>query len=198
MNVYERRIERNKERILQATLELFQVHGIKKTTTNDIAQKAGVSPATVYNHFGSKGDLVRATVEYFLAATAADFRKIFEGDLPFLEKMGGILLYKSDILGRYQGELMQTIISEDPEIRHLVDSVYLAEIRQMVINFYEEGKRQGYVNQDLSTETIMRYMLIVRSGMAAESILSEDPEHNRKIMQELAPLFLYGILGKPE
>jgi hypothetical protein len=75
--------------------------------------------------------------------------------------------------------------------------VYLTEIRQMVINFYEEGKRQGYVNPELSTETIMRYILIVRSGMAAESILSEDPEQNRKMMQELTPLFLYGILGKP-
>ena len=197
MNAYERRMERNKERILQATLELFQVHGIKKTTTNDIAQKAGVSPATVYNHFGSKEELVRDTVRYFLAATASDFRKIFEGDLSFLGKMEQILLYKSDMLGQYQGEFMQTIISEDPEIRHIVDSEYLIKIRQMVINFYEEGKRQGYVNPELSTETIMRYMLIVRSGMAAESILSEDPGHNRKMIQELTPLFLYGIMGKP-
>ncbi|MFC1983594.1 TetR/AcrR family transcriptional regulator [Chloroflexota bacterium] len=197
MKAYERRAERNKERILRATLELFQVHGIKKTTTNEVARKAGVSPATVYNHFGSKEDLVRATVKYFLTSTAADFSKIFKGDLPFLGKMEQILLYKSDMLGQYQGEFMQTIISEDPEIRHLVDSVYLAEIRQMIINFYEEGRRQGYVNPELSTETIVRYMLIVRSGMAAESTLSEDPEHNRKMMQELAPLFLYGIMGKP-
>ena len=198
MNVYERRMEQNKERILRATLELFQVHGIKKTTTHDIARKAGVSPATIYNHFGSKEDLVRAAVKYFLNSTAADFNKIFRGNLSFLEKMEQILLYKSDMLGQYQGEFMQTIISEDPEIRHIVDSVYLTDIRQMVFNFYEEGKRQGQVNPELSTENIMRYMLIIRSGMAAESILSEDPEHNRKLMQELTPLFLYGILGKPD
>jgi len=102
MKAYERRMERNKERILQATLELFQVHGIKKTTTNDIARKAGISPATVDNHFGSKEDLVRATVRYFLTSTAADFSKIFKGDLSFLEKMEQILLYKSDMLGKYQ------------------------------------------------------------------------------------------------
>jgi AcrR family transcriptional regulator len=197
MKAHELRTERNKERILRATLELFQIHGIKKTTTHDIARKAGVSPATVYNHFGNKEGLVRATVRYFLTGTVADFRKIIEGELSFMMKMEQILSYKSAMIGRYQGEFMQTIISEDPEIRHLVDSVYLAEIRQMVFNFYEEGKRQGYINPELSTETIMRYSLIVRSGMAAESILSEDPEHNRKMMQELSPLFLYGILGKP-
>jgi len=197
VKAYERRMERNKERILQAALELFQVHGIKKTTTGDIAQKAGVSPATVYNHFGSKEELVRAAVKYFLRRTAADFGEILNGKLSFMEKMERVLSYKSNMLGQYQGDFMQTIISEDPEIRHFIDSVYLKEIRQMVVDFYEEGKRQGYINPELSTETIMRYMLIIRSGMAAESTLSEDPGHNRRMMQELTPLFLYGLMGKP-
>jgi AcrR family transcriptional regulator len=197
MKPSERRIERNKDRILRATLELFQVHGIKKTTTHDIARKAGVSPATVYNHFGSKEDLIRAAVKYFLTGTAADFSQILKGELSFREKMEKVLSFKSNMLGQYQGEFMQTLISEDPEIRHLVDSVYLTDMRQMIIDFYEEGKAQGYVNPELSTETIVRYLLIVRSGMAAESALSEDPQNNRRLMQELTPLFLYGIMGKP-
>jgi len=141
MNVYERRIERNKERILRATLELFQVHGIKKTTTNDIAQKAGVSPATVYNHFGSKKDLVLATIEYFLNSAMVDFKNIVTGNLSFMEKMERILSYKSDMLGQYQGEFMQAVISEDPEIRQFVNSVYMTKIMPVVMDFYDEGKR---------------------------------------------------------
>jgi len=191
-------MERNKERIFQATLDLFQVHGIRKTTTNDIAQKAGVSPATVYNHFGNKEDLVRATIKYFLNSILADFKNILTDNLSFMGKMEQILCYKSNMVGQYQGEFMQAIISEDPEIRHIVDSVYMTELMPVIMGFYEEGKRQGYVNPELSTENIIRYMLIVRSGMAAESVLSEDPEQNRKMIQELTPLFLYGIMGKPK
>jgi len=198
MNAYERRMERNKERILRATLELFQVHGIKKTTTNDVAQKAGVSPATVYNHFSNKEDLVRAAIEYFLKSTLADLKNILKGNLSFIEKMEQLLSYKSNMLGQYQGEFMQAIISEDPEIRQFVNSMYMTEIMPVVMDFYDEGKRQGYVNPELSTENIIRYMLIVRSGMAAESVLSDDPEHNRKVMQELTPLFLYGVMGTPK
>ncbi|MFC1986384.1 TetR/AcrR family transcriptional regulator [Chloroflexota bacterium] len=197
MKVHERRIERNKERILRATLNLFQVHGIKKTTTNDVARKAGVSPATVYNHFGSKEDLVRAAVKCFLTGAAADFRKIVEGNLPFMEKLEQVLLYKSDMFEHYQGEFLQTLISEDPEIRQLVDSVSRVEITPYVIDFYEEGKRQGYINPELSTETIMRFSEITRRGMVVESSLSEDPERNRKLLEELIPLYLYGIMGKP-
>jgi AcrR family transcriptional regulator len=197
MKAYERRIERNKERILRATLDLFQVHGIKKTTTSDIAQKAGISPATVYNHFGSKEDLVRATVKYFLTGAAADFRKIVEGDLPYMEKLKHVILYKSNMFGQYHGELLQTIVSDDPEIRQLVDSVSRVEITPYVIDFYEEGKRQGNINPELSTKTIMLFSEIIRKGMATESSLSEDPEYNRKLLQEVIPLYLYGILGKP-
>lgn len=197
MNAYERTVERNKEQILHAALELFRTHGVKKTATSDIARKARVSPATVYNHFGSKENLVRAAVKYFLTSMANNVSKILDRDLPFPEKMQQILSFKSDMLGRYQGEFIQTIISEAPEIRHLVDEILMTVGRQAVVNFFEEGKRQGYINPELSTETIFRYMLIFRSGMAAESILSEDPEHNLKIMQELTPLFLYGLMGKP-
>ena len=197
MKAYERIIERNKERILRATLELFQTYGVKRATISDIAHKAGVSLATVYNHFGNKENLTRDTIKYFLTTTVANISQIIKDNLSFLEKMERIILYKSDMFGQYQGAFIQTIISEDQEIRHIIDSVYLTEIRQLMIDFYEEGKRLGYVNPELSTENILRYLSIVRSGMAAESVLSENSEHNRKIMQELTRLFLYGIMGKP-
>ncbi|MFC1994672.1 TetR/AcrR family transcriptional regulator [Chloroflexota bacterium] len=193
----ERRVEKNKDRIIRAALELFRVHGIRKVAINDIAQKAGASAATVYNHFGSKEALVRAVVKHFFTSAAADFRKIMDGNLPFLEKLEQIFLYKSEIVGQYQGELLQTIVSDDPEIRQFIDSVYLVEMRQYLIDFYEEGKRRGYVNPELSAETIILYSEILGKGMAAESRLSEDPERTRKLMQELLPLCFYGLLGKP-
>ena len=198
LNGYRRRLEQNKERIIRAALEIFGTHGIKKTSIRDIAQKAGVTPVTVYNHFGSKDGLVLATVKYFLTSTAADIRQIMEGDVPYPEKIGQILLCKSDMLGRYQGELLRTIASEDPEIRQLVESVYRVEIIPYMIEFWEEGKRQGYINPEISTETIMRYSELVRNGMASESGLSDDPDHNRQWLQEMAPIFLYGIIGKPD
>jgi len=197
MKPSENRAERNKERILRAALELFQVHGIKKTTTNDVSQKAGVSPATVYNHFGSKEELVRAAVKYFLSITMEDFRKIFEGALSFPEKLWQIISYKSDMMGQYQGDFMKMVISEDPEILNYVNSVYMTEIMPMVTDFYDEGKRQGYINPELSTETIMLYFDVMRKGMSSSG-LSDNPDQNLKMLQEMTSLFLYGLMGRPE
>ena len=197
MKAHERRMERNRERVLRAALELFQVHGIKKTTTHDIARKAGVTPATVYNHFGSKEDLVRSVVKYFLTSTLADFKNIFAGEQSFPEKLKQIILYKSDLLGQYQGDFMKMVISEDPEILQFMNTVYMTEIMPMVTAFYDDGKRQGYINPELSTETIMLYFDIMRKGMSSAG-LSDNPEQNLKMLQEMTSLFLYGLMGKPE
>ena len=62
MDRFERRKEQKKSNIRQAALELFKTYGFKKVSISDIAHKAGVSPVTIYNHFGSKDELVRDVV----------------------------------------------------------------------------------------------------------------------------------------
>uniref|UniRef100_UPI00245473F4 TetR/AcrR family transcriptional regulator n=1 Tax=Nocardia cyriacigeorgica TaxID=135487 RepID=UPI00245473F4 len=47
-------------RILDAALDQFGQLGIKKTTIEDIARKAGVDRVTVYRRIGSRDDVVRA------------------------------------------------------------------------------------------------------------------------------------------
>ena len=47
-------------RIRDAALELFPQHGFEKTTVRAIAEAAGVSPALVLHHFGSKDGLRQA------------------------------------------------------------------------------------------------------------------------------------------
>lgn len=49
-----------RERILDAAQQLFQEQGIRDTGMDQLCAVAGVSKRTVYQHFGSKGDLVVA------------------------------------------------------------------------------------------------------------------------------------------
>ncbi|THF93324.1 MAG: helix-turn-helix transcriptional regulator [Sulfitobacter sp. SK025] len=53
-------IKRNNERpkqILSAAVELFRDRGFEATRLEDVADKAGVSKATIYLYFESKEDL---------------------------------------------------------------------------------------------------------------------------------------------
>ncbi len=54
-------------RIRDAALALFAREGFKSTTVRAIAERAGVSPALVVHHYGSKEGLRAACDEYLLA-----------------------------------------------------------------------------------------------------------------------------------
>jgi len=52
-----------RERILKASRRLFASKGYEETMMEDIAQRAGVSKATVYNYFPNKESLLIGTVD---------------------------------------------------------------------------------------------------------------------------------------
>ena len=62
MDGFARRKEQSKEEIRKAAWELFSQFGVDKVSMTDIARKAGVSPATIYNNFDSKEALAREFV----------------------------------------------------------------------------------------------------------------------------------------
>ena len=50
---------RTKDKILQASIELFNKQGERQITTNHIAAHLGISPGNLYYHFRNKEDIVR-------------------------------------------------------------------------------------------------------------------------------------------
>src|SRR5436309_5740323 len=52
-----------RERILDASYELFSQRGIRAVGVNEVIERAGVATATLYRHFHSKDELVLAFLE---------------------------------------------------------------------------------------------------------------------------------------
>jgi AcrR family transcriptional regulator len=52
-----------RERILDASYELFSQRGIRGVGINEVIERAGVATATLYRHFSSKDELVLAFLE---------------------------------------------------------------------------------------------------------------------------------------
>ena len=195
MNGFERRKEQKKDNIRRAALELFQAYGFKKVSINDIAQKASVSQVTIYNHFGSKDELVRDVIKNLFYSMLEKYRGIVKEGKPFLQKLEAIVFDKSELIGQFQGELRQAVFSQDPEMRQFVESIWQGEINQLLIDLFEDGRKQGYISPDLSQEAVLTYYEIIRQGMYNSPQIKAKLEHNPTLIRELISAFTYGLNG---
>lgn len=71
--------EETRQRIVRATWELHSEKGIGATSVRDIAERADVSPGTVYHHFPDYDDVIVACGKFTVATTRPPSRAIFEG-----------------------------------------------------------------------------------------------------------------------
>lgn len=55
-----------RQRIYEAAIDLFAEHGFHGTSVRDLAQAVGVEAASLYHHFPSKQDLLRAMFDRFM------------------------------------------------------------------------------------------------------------------------------------
>jgi AcrR family transcriptional regulator len=58
MKINEQEKERTRERILEAAVDVVSAKGFRAASMREIAQRAGVGDATIYNYFPSKEKLV--------------------------------------------------------------------------------------------------------------------------------------------
>lgn len=193
------RAEENRNSIIRAAMELFLLRGIKKVSVSDVAQKAGVTSATVYNQFGSKDALVREVIIEWFTRTLDDYKQLLNSEMTFDEKLQAVITFKSELAGKMHGEFLMAITSDiDPLTKEYFENEYMTELIRCVSDFYSEGREQGYIDPDLSTETILHYTEIIRRGLQAEAEMTTDPEYTSKLLSELMPIFLYGIMGRQE
>ena len=113
MDGFERRKEQSKEDIRRAAEELFSRFGADKVSINDIARKAGVSQATIYNNFGSKEDLVHDYRQGAVATVASSFREILVWKKSWVEKLQRRLAvlhrYRRPVQNRHREPRSETV-----------------------------------------------------------------------------------------
>ena len=121
-------------RIIAAATELFTVHGFRKTSVNEIAQRAHVAKGTIYLYFRTKaGILLHALVEekkaYFVR-----FAPIFD---PQLEPAERLRLYLRTILTlATEMPLVSKVLSGDREVLHVLEDELDPDLREQMLEMH--------------------------------------------------------------
>jgi len=195
MNGFARRKQQKRDSIMRAALDLFRLHGFKHVNINDIASRAGVSPVTIYNHFNGKEELVREAVKQVIADVVDQARMVLTGKGTFTEKLEYIIFNKVKSVSDFKGEMFGPVLYNDPDIETYLQDIWRNEINQMMLDFIEEGKQQGFIEKDMRPESILIYFELFRRGIFADPEKSSAINFTPALVKELNQLFLYGLNG---
>lgn len=134
---------RRRLQILEAASELFATHGYRKTSMNDIADRAGLARATVYLHFPAKSDVLVAAISLEKLRTISGFDFVFDASISPRERLRRWIVEAMLVVAR--SPLMSRIVSGDEELGAL-----LADLRNEVIA--EANARQFGLFSELIAE----------------------------------------------
>ncbi len=182
------------ERIVNAALDLVLAQGVKKTSLEEVAQRAGVTRVTVYRYFRDKKGLVRAVCRQVVGVFQAAARCCRDGpqDLEscltrigqaLRDMPGGQLLARLEEIGRLYPDVHEEF--RDTRTKAL-DGIF-QEMLQM-------AHRQGKLREDLNFEVVMAVFwdAVVRLGENPAIISLGLP--TTEIFETVARVFRHGIV----
>lgn len=146
-----RKAER-KRQLLEHAKQLFVTHGYQNTTTEKIAEAAGVSEPVLYRHFANKKALFLEVLEEIRAATLTRWRTEtaeLSDPLAKLHAIADMYLGSTREQAREFRIMHRTLVEiEDAEITALLRSFYL-ESEEVLAAIIQEGQQTGVFRRPL-------------------------------------------------
>jgi AcrR family transcriptional regulator len=201
MDGFSRRKEQSKKEIRQAAWALFGQFGVDKVSVADIARRAGVSPATIYNRFGSKDALAQEFVAAMIEQLEDQIRGVLAPDRPFELKIAAVFQFIADTMSSAgsadEDAVARTVftgnldLARNHEIRRIRDAAQERMVA-LLLKAVQEGREQGRVNPALSQEALRIYFCAFMEALVDPRLqhrLAREP----RLVQELGTLMLTGL-----
>ncbi len=191
MNGFERRTQLKKEAIIKAALELFIEKGVKDTGIAEIAEKANVSQVTLYNHFNNKNNLIKQVSFKLMDKLINELEKLLDSDLSFSEKFERMYFIKAGSVNSENEEIFQSVMFRDSEVQAFAQDYYQTRTIPLLLELIEQGKKEGFVDSELSHEAILLYIGMFKDMASKHPLLELNP----KVRSDLGILFFHGFAG---
>jgi AcrR family transcriptional regulator len=184
-----------RDRIARRAQDLFFRNGFSRVTTDDVARELGISKKTLYQHFASKEELLRASVALMREEIQTAVHEIV-GDRrrDFVEKLQDLLTAVVSRMSRIQRPFVEDLPRKAPEIW-----AELEEFRQRVVfteiaALIQQGSRRGMIRRDVDPHLfVLMFLNTMRTVMTPESI-AELSLSAAEVFRTIMSVFMQGVL----
>lgn len=159
----------NRDNILTAAKELFDSHGVDKTTMDDIAKYADYSKSTIYVYFKSKEDIYNSIVGEYMEVLAIQIRQSIKEEKDFEKcyfRFCDCLVSFEEKYPKYYSSLLgDTHLSNRRSESKLVKQDLGREIRELITDLVNMGIASKDIRSDVELEPMVLYIWSAVSGI---------------------------------
>ena len=188
--------------VLISSLKLFSEIGFENTTSNLIAEHAGVSEGTVFSYFKTKEDILDAILSRVLEQVIPEVIANFSDKRFIIEQETFSLFLKSIVQDRLvfiQNNKMQVKILLS---RSLIDKTISKELGNIIVRsiikpispILNQFKENGVI-RDWSNERIVRYILALSLSYTIPMIINDNEDINiDKVTSEIVECLSFAVV----
>jgi TetR/AcrR family transcriptional regulator of autoinduction and epiphytic fitness len=191
----ESKVSVKRETILGAAIAAFRDDGYANTSMDCIAERAGASKRTVYNHFGSKEALFEAVVERLFEAAAGLKKVEWDPDRPLEHQLSDFARSKTliaeDQASRCLARVVLGVYVRQPELMQGV-LARAAEDEKALVDWLRKAHQAGRLNVPDPERAASMFWAMASGALFWPQLLEGpiDPAEREVIMRELVETFL--------
>jgi len=170
------------ESIYTAALDLYNKYGFLKVNVQEIADAAGVSKKTIYNHFKGKKDLFYRTFEWHVFEIVDFYDSLLSNNSHSLpEKLVLALNHSFRQINYKTGPIYEDIRKYNPFLKKSPMQYIQGNIHESIGLLVEQSQKEGICRDDLSSDSITHVILSMIRGI----FLWENPSKTNITISEL-------------
>jgi AcrR family transcriptional regulator len=148
--------DKTRQRLFDAATETLNRRGIQGTTTREIARRAGVHEVTLFRHFKSKDQLLRAILKRALAAKAAGLDENSSRKENLRESLGKYGRHYYSHLEKNKGFAGALLAGHllPKSIQVLIADV-ICPARERLISILADAQKGGVVRSEVNVEAAL-------------------------------------------
>lgn len=160
--------EERKQEIVAATMELAVEQGLKKLTTQAIADRVGIAQPTIFRHFKTRDDIFGAVINWVGDSLFRVIGGLFSDSAPADERLHRLILKQLSFMNSHRA-IPRVLFSdrlhlESPKLKAVVQKMMDGYV-QSLAKMLQQGVDEGVFRADLDSQQVARYIAAMIQGL---------------------------------
>jgi TetR/AcrR family transcriptional regulator, cholesterol catabolism regulator len=181
------------DRILETTLKLMRMYGIKNVTMMDIARECGVSKKTVYEHFQDKDAMVEEAIRFMVDDQQNQLQHCHNEANDAIELLMNSVRVTETMVKTVNPVLLFELEKYHPDAWKILEEFKNNYVINSIRASLEQGIAEGIFRKSIKIDIVARLRLLQLESAYNPRQYPAEQFDLHEVMQQIAVHFIYGV-----